>query len=99
MNSYMSGSLVTETATFLNAAGQPTDPTSVTLKYKIGAGAIQTLTYPSNLTKVSVGTYSNNFDTTGFAGPGLLLYTMEWIGTGAVQAIVPDFFTVYPPEL
>jgi hypothetical protein len=100
VNTYMSGSLVTSYANFVNAAGTPTDPTTITLKYRTAAGSITTVVYPSSpITRVSAGSYSANLDTTGWAGPGLLLWTIEWIGTGAVQAINSGGWQVEPATL
>lgn len=100
MNVYISGSLVQTAAQFLNQAGQPADPGTITLKYRAGAGATQTLVYGSSgIQRQGTGSYTFNIDTTGWAGPGYLLYTTEWIGTGAVQAIGIDYWQVEPPAL
>jgi bacillopeptidase F (M6 metalloprotease family) len=96
----MSGSLVRSSAAFTNAAGAATDPTSVVLKYRSGAGSTTTVTYPSSpVTKDSTGNYHADFDTTGWAGPDALLYVTEWTGTGTVQAIASDAWLVTPPAL
>lgn len=100
MNTYMSGSLVTSTATYANDAGTPTDPTVVTLKYKTGSGATTTVTYPSApVVKVSTGVYSAEFDTSGWTGPDNQLWATQWSGTGTVQAIAADYWQVTPPAL
>lgn len=80
----MAGSLITSTATFASTTtGNPADPTTVVVKVRQGA-TTTTYTYPNAfITKVSTGIYSCEIDTTGQAGPG----TVEWIGTGVVQAI------------
>lgn len=95
---YMSGALVRETGRFFDVNGALADPTVITLKYRIGTGATQTLTGGS-IIRDSVGVYYHDFDTTGYTGPGQVEYTLEWIGTGAVQAIVTDYFRVVPPTL
>jgi hypothetical protein len=96
----MSGTLVTSTAQFTNAAGVLTDPTVITFKYRAGAGATQTAVYPSSpVVRTAAGVYYANIDTTGWAGPGNLLYTTEWVGTGTVQAIQSDYWLVEPPSL
>lgn len=84
-NCWMAGSLVTSTATFVSTAtGQPADPTTITLKYVAPGGTVQSAVYPNAMiTRVSTGVYSAELDSTGKAGP----WTVEWIGTGAVQAI------------
>lgn len=100
MNSYMSGTLVTSTAQFVNAAGVLADPTTITFKYRAGAGVTQTVVYPTApVVRTATGVYYANIDTTGWVGPGNLLYTTEWVGTGAVQAIEPDYWSVEPPAL
>ena len=100
MNLYVSGTLVTSIANFVNAAGAPTDPSTITFKYRIGAGATTTVLYPSApIIRDSQGNYHANLDTTGWAGPDLLLYTVQWTGTGNVVAIQPDYWQVEPPAL
>ena len=93
----MAGTLVTSTATFASTeTGQVADPTTVTLKYRPPGGATQTVTYPNALiTRVSTGVYSAELDSTGLPGP----WTAEWIGTGAVQAIESDTWTIGPAAL
>ena len=85
MSTWMAGSLVTSTATFVSeATNTAADPTTVTLKYLAPGGTVQAIVYPdARITRISAGVYSAEFDTTGKAGP----WTVEWIGTGAVQAI------------
>lgn len=105
MNVYMSGSLVRSNATYANLAGQPTDPTTLTLKYKQGNGATVTVSCPNPLIPVAPvvrdqqGQYHADIDTTGWVGPGNRLDLQQWSGTGAVQAIQPDSYEVEPPQL
>lgn len=96
MNTYMSGSLVRTTAQFSNSAGALASPSAATLKYRAGSGATQTVSAPVN---DAVGVFHYDIDTTGWTGPGDQLYTCEWIGTGVVQAINTDYFSVEPPAL
>jgi hypothetical protein len=93
---YMSGSLVREIAEFVNSSGVATNPSSVTLKYKAGAGSVIVISGPEN---DSAGVFHWDIDTTGWTGPGNLLYTCEWIGTGAVQAIGSDYWEVSPAAI
>jgi hypothetical protein len=96
----MSGSLVRTSAAFADINGNPADPTTVTLKYKPGAGSTTTVTYPSSpVVKDSTGAYHADLDTTGWTGPDDLLYATEWTGTGNVQAIAADYWQVTPPAL
>jgi hypothetical protein len=93
--SYMAGSLITSTATFVSTeTGENSDPTTVVVKVK-QEGTTSSYTYPNAfITKVSTGVYSCEIDTTSNAGPG----TVEWIGTGAVQAInATSWFTTAAP--
>ena len=96
MNTYISGSLVRDIAQFVNSSDAATNPTTTTLKYRAGAGDVQTIAAPDNDVE---GTFHWDIDTTGWTGPGNLLYTLVWIGTGAVQAIGTDYFEVEPPAL
>lgn len=95
MNTYTSGSLVRTIATFADATGNLASPTTVTLKYKAGAGSTQTPTPVND----STGIYHYDIDTTGWTGPGSQVYVIEWTGTGAVQAIAADTFQVEAPAL
>ena len=96
----MSGSLVRTSAAFADITGTPADPSTVTLKYKTGAGSVTTATYPSSpIVRDSTGAYHADLDTTGWAGPDDLLYATEWAGTGNVQAIGSDYFQVTPAAL
>lgn len=100
MNTYVSGSLVRVTGSFFDVTGTAADPTTVTLKYKKDAGDVTTLTYAdADLTKDATGVYHVDLDTTGWAGPDTQLWTLEWIGTGTVIAIVSDAFKVTPPAI
>lgn len=100
LNLYISGALVRTIATFTNLAGQPTDPTTITLKYRAGAGSTTTIVYPAaGIVKDSTGVYHSDLDTTGFAGPGQQLWTIQWVGTGNVQAPGIDYFEVEPLAL
>lgn len=76
---------------FQNASGVLTNPTTVTLKVRDGAGATSTPTPVND----SAGLYHFDEDTTGKPG----IWTSEWIGTGAVQAIAVYQFRVTPAPL
>lgn len=89
--SWIAGSLVTSTATFVNDEGQQADPTAIVLKYLPPGGSVQTATYPNALiTRVSAGVYAAELDSTGLPGS----WTVEWIGTGAVQAIADSAYVI-----
>ena len=100
MTIYESGSLVTTSAAYVNEAGAPADPTVVTLKYKKDAGSVTTAIYPASpVVKDSTGNYHADLDSSGFAGPGLQQWFVEWVGTGAVTGIEFDAWKVRPPLL
>jgi hypothetical protein len=95
MNVYMSGTLVTTQAIFVNKAGVVADPDTITLKYKKDAGLVTVVTYPTApVVKISTGIYAADLDTSGWNGPDNQLWTTEWIGTGAVQVPGVDRFEV-----
>jgi hypothetical protein len=97
---YESGSLVTSAAAFVNQAGVPADPGTITLRYKKDAAATTVVTFPASpIVKDSAGNYHADLDTSGFTGPGLQQWFAEWKGTGAVTAIGPDAWLVKPPLL
>lgn len=99
-NTYMSGTLVRSKAAFTDVTGAAADPTTVTLKYRKGAGATTTVVYPSApIIKDATGAYHADLDTTGWAGPGNLVELAQWQGTGTVQAIAVDSWLISPPEL
>lgn len=97
MNKYISGTKVRSIATFLDFTGAPAN-TTATLKYRPGAGATQTIASGSISTS-GTGIYYFDIDTTGWTGPDDLLYTCQWSGSGAVQAIGLDYFEVEPAAL
>jgi hypothetical protein len=101
-STYLSGSLVRTTVTFANSAGTAADPSTVTLKYRPGplGTAVTTVVYPSSpIVKDSTGVYHADLDTTGWLGSGTATWTIEWIGTGTVQAIGTDTWTINPEPL
>lgn len=95
MNVYVSGTRVRSEAQFVDASGAAADPDVTTFTYRPGTDAPTTVAP----TKDSTGVYHYDIDTSGFAGPDLLLYACQWEGTGAVQVIGDDYFQVKPPAL
>lgn len=92
---YMSGSLITSTATFLDDNGNPADPNTITLKYQAGSGSVITVAYPSlPVVRVSTGVYQAELDSTGWTGYSPQFWTVEWIGTGNVQAIGVGYWNI-----
>ena len=94
--SYMAGSLITSTATFTSTeTGEPADPDTITVKIA-QRGSLASYTYPDSfITRSATGVYSCEIDTTGQSGPGVV----EWIGTGAVQAINAASWITCPAPL
>ena len=98
---YTSGSLVRTLCTFANSAGVTSDPSVVTLKYRPGPGATTVVvTYPSApIVRDSTGVYHADLDTTGWFGVSALQWTIEWLGTGTLQAIGTDTWQILPEPL
>jgi hypothetical protein len=94
-SSYMAGSLVRTIATFTDINGALANPDTVDLKYQIGSGSVETPTPVND----STGVFHYDIDTTGATTSGNVSVVLEWIGTGAVQAINSDTFTVTPAPL
>jgi len=95
VNTYISGALVRTIATFTDVNGNLVNPTITTVKYKAGSNSTQT---PSPVND-STGVFHYDIDTTGWTGPSVEIYKVQWQGTGAVQAIGDDQFQVGPPAL
>ena len=92
--SFNAGTLVTVTATFEAISGTPTDPSAISLKYRVVGEAITTWTYlgAGSITRTGTGVYVAELDTTSLAGA----WIGEWIGTGACQVTQPFTFMVVP---
>lgn len=98
-NTYIAGSLV-RVATYIGSLSSPAggfrdangvlaDPTTVVLKYRPGVSA-SPITVSSPI-RDGVGLYHYDLDTTGFPTD---VWTYYWDGTGAVQAIDENSFSV-----
>jgi hypothetical protein len=100
-NTYIAGTLVRETGNFFDLNGEAADPAAVTLQYQAGAaGAVTTVTYASaQVIRQSTGVYYYDIDTSGWAGPGTVLYAVQWLGTGEVQVVGADYFEVAAPPI
>ena len=81
-----SGPVSSPVGGFLNASGVLTDPATVTITIRDATGAI---TNPAPV-KDGVGLYHYDIDTTGKPG----IWTYEWKGSGGIQAIAANQFTV-----
>lgn len=90
------GNIFTTTVTFSvpNGEGQSelTDPSTITLKFRVGGGATTTWVYQGTggIEKVSTGVYTADIDTTGLPGA----WTVEWVGTGTCAAVSITQLTV-----
>jgi len=93
INVHQKGDLVRVAATFKNAAGTDTDPTTVSFRYTAPSGTVTTLVYGTDaaLVKASVGNYYVDLDANE-AG----IWFHVFIGTGAVQQAQDGEFTVSP---
>ena len=85
MSEYIEGQLVRLDAEFRDIDGVLADPSTVTLKYRVGAAAVQTVTP----TKDGVGLY--HYDLL-LAAPGVYLW--RWSSTGGVPAAAQGQFSV-----
>lgn len=65
-----------------DAGNVPTDPSTLTLKYKVGAGAAVTKVYPTDVVKDQTGEFYFDLDLTSDMNGALIQY--RWIATGAV---------------
>ena len=85
--SHAIGATVTLTATFKNSAGNPTDPTGVSLEVTAPDGSASTYTYAAaQVTKASTGVYTRPVVLTT-AGA----WHYRWEATGAVEAVFTGF--------
>ncbi len=82
---------VATTPGFKDAAGVLTDPTAVSLKWRVAGGATTTWVYltDSQIVKDSVGLYHADIPV---VAPGL--HYFRWEGTGAVKAAEESTFNV-----
>jgi hypothetical protein len=80
--------------------GDPADPSVITLKVGVPGvpSTLTTYTYGvgSVIVRTGIGQYYADIDTTLFQVGN---YTYEWIGTGGVQAIDDNWFSVTAPAL
>jgi len=95
-NEYDIGDLVRSSAPFTDEDGAAADPTTVTVKYRLGTGAITTLVYGEDgaLVKDSTGNYHVDIEATVKG----ILY-VYWLGEGTVQAADSDFWVVKPSRV
>ena len=86
--SYVQGEVARLEASFVDAAGDPANPTSVVCSLRDPSGVV---THPAT-TNPSVGSYLAQIDTTSLA---VGRYRYEFAGTGAVQSVTqPRYFYV-----
>jgi len=90
---YQKGDLRRIGGTFTNAAGTPTDPTTITFKYTRPSGTTVTLVYGTDaaLMRTSAGVYYVDLDITE-AGK----WYYRFAGTGTVQEAEDGQFNVEP---
>jgi hypothetical protein len=94
--SVSAGTLVTVTATFNSEVGDPTDPSTITLRFaETSPGYVPTVWVyggAGSITRTSTGIYVAELDTTSLPGT----WEGAWIGTGACQVAQPFRFQVTP---
>lgn len=102
-NRYLAGDVVHITGTFTDPqnANAPIDPTTVTLRVWTRGTTGNTYTYgvDNEVTKLEVGTYAADIDTTDNPGlpGGSTTWNYEWSSTGVGQAADAETFTVTNP--
>lgn len=86
------GTAVRATGRFTNASTATVDPTTITLKWKIGSGSTTTWIYGTgtNISRVARGVYRATIPTTTATGTAIV----EWIGTGTCEAVNVSTFRV-----
>jgi hypothetical protein len=74
----------------------PTDPSTITVAYKVNNGTWTTYTYGvSTISRVSQGMYTATLDTTSLPGQ----WTIKWTGTGACKVVdISSVVVVNPPQ-
>ena len=90
-------------ASFVNAAGVPADPTTVSCTITEPSGVTVTHTYggaaPSDITKVLTGKYTLSVPCSPSA-PGIDgLWGYTWTGTGVVSDVQPGTWRVFPANI
>ena len=88
---YTVGDIAVVAVIFYDSSGVPADPTTVTLRVSRQSNTVIQYIYliDLELVKDSVGNYHANLNLTT-AG----LWCFRWIGTGAVQTAVQEYFWV-----
>jgi hypothetical protein len=95
MSDYIEGQLVRLSASFVDAAGNPSDPTSVTFKHRassIPGAEILTYTYPSDSTSIVRDEAGNYHVDISMSDPGT--HQWRWESTGDAQAAAQGYFIV-----
>ncbi|MEK9736192.1 MAG: hypothetical protein VW239_02585 [Candidatus Nanopelagicales bacterium] len=92
MADYEQGSLVRATATFVNASDVNTDPTTVTVKYRVGSDAAVSKVYGTDAEVIKSATGIYYIDLTVGTSDGT--WYVRWEGTGDVVAAVEASFGV-----
>jgi hypothetical protein len=89
--------------TFVNAAGTPTDPTTVTCTVTDPSNTSVTHTYggaaPADITRVSAGKFTLSVACSPAVAGADGLWGAQWTGTGTVTAIEPVTWRVLPAAI
>lgn len=96
MADFEQGTRIRSTATFTNAAGTNTDPTTVTVKYRVGNGTVTTKVYVTDpeVVRSAAGIFYIDLD----VGTARGMWHVRWEGTGAVVTAVESSFGVAGSE-
>lgn len=91
MTEYDMGDLVRASTAFTNSGGTATDPSTVTVKYRVGAGVVTTYVYGTDaeVEKDSTGNYHVDI-LANISG----VYHVRWEGTGTVTAADEDTWII-----
>lgn len=97
MNAHDRGDVVRITGTFTDITGALGDPGTVSLQYRKPSGLVTTLTYPTNITRASLGVFYTDLEIGSSDPAGVWNY--EWRNTGALQATEPGQFLIRSSRL
>lgn len=91
---YLIGNVIRLAGNFVDITCAPVDPDTITLEIKQPDGSILTVTYPSQIARVSIGAYYFDFKPT-LSG----IHYYRYIGTGACIAAGESVFDMKPTAI
>ncbi len=93
---YDVGDLVRSSTSFTNSAGAATDPTAITVKWRIEGGSITTWVSGTDVELVNDSTGEYHADVPADSAG---VYYVYWAGTGTVTAADEDTWVVKPSRV